>query len=61
MLHPPPAIPPTPAATAGWRPWAWILGLAALFLCLETLVPLASAIRLGADEDFELSKTLSFH
>jgi hypothetical protein len=31
-----------------------------LFLCLETLVPLASAIRLGADEDFELSKTLLY-
>src|SRR6185437_4769350 len=44
----------------GRKPWLWFLGLAAIFLSIEMLVPLGSAIKLGADEDYELSKVLLF-
>ena len=44
----------------GWKPWLWFLGLAVFFLGIELLVPLGSAIKLGADEDYELSKVLLF-
>jgi 4-amino-4-deoxy-L-arabinose transferase-like glycosyltransferase len=48
------------AVSAGGKPWLWFLGLAIIFLAIESLVPLGSAIKLGADEDYELSKTLLF-
>lgn len=52
--------PPSFAGVAGGKPWLWFLGLAGIFLGIELLVPLSSAIKLGTDEDFELSKTLLF-
>lgn len=46
--------------TGSGQAWLWFLALAVIFLLLEFLVPLGSAIKLGADEDFELSKTLLY-
>lgn len=40
--------------------WLWLLGLCAAFLIIEFLVPLGTAAKLGADEDFEFSKTLLY-
>jgi 4-amino-4-deoxy-L-arabinose transferase-like glycosyltransferase len=51
---------PSSAGTSGGKAWLWFLGLACIFLSIEFLVPLGSAIKLGTDEDFELSKTLLF-
>ena len=48
------------AGVAGGKQWLWFLGLAGIFLAIECLVPLGSAIKLGADEDYELSRTILF-
>jgi 4-amino-4-deoxy-L-arabinose transferase-like glycosyltransferase len=52
--------PPPSTSSPGWTPWLWLVALAAIFLFIEFLVPLGSAIKLGADEDFEFSKALLY-
>ena len=57
------SIPNTPVVHGpdqGWKPWFWFLALAAIFLFIESWIPLGSSIKLGADEDFELSKALLY-
>ena len=52
--------PDTHRAAGSWKSWIWFLALAAIFLLFEFLIPLGTAIKLGVDEDFELSKTLLY-
>ena len=41
-----------------WKVAVWFAILVAVLMVLEIFVPLGSATKLGADEDFELSKTM---
>ena len=41
-----------------WKAAVWFAILVAVLMVLESFVPLGSATKLGADEDFELSKTM---
>ena len=52
--------PTSSAGASGGKAWFWFLGLAGIFLAIECLVPLGSAIKLGVDEDYELSRTILF-
>ena len=54
------AVPASPPSNRRWKPWLWLLGLAVIFLFIEYWVPLATSIKLGTDEDFELSKVLLY-
>jgi hypothetical protein len=55
--------PPVHAALpAGHRLWVVILSLLLLFLTIQFFLPLRTAVKIGADEDYELSKvTLSLN
>ena len=44
------------------RPWVVLAGLIGAFVVLQSRVPLASAVQIGADEGFEVAKaTLYLH
>jgi len=44
------------AALSGAKPWAVLAALVVSFVVLESFLPRGTAVKIGADEDFELSK-----